>query len=152
MDGDGQYKTNGGDEFYVSHDAEDGAVPTAVAIVHDNKDGSYSLTFVTMPPFGLNRTSNGSDGLTATSSRHGNSHMQVHLQHTCFVGTLHQPTKDGWKTGGAMNVVATFENVPQPKLESWQERLAARGGVLRNTKVNSNTSKTSNPILHFGAK
>ncbi|KAL3914370.1 MAG: hypothetical protein SGILL_006127 [Bacillariaceae sp.] len=119
LDGNGKYKTVGGDEFYVVYHADatkptnwnQTTIPTAVALVKDNQDGSYSLDFVT---------------------------------HSCSIGKMHQPTKDGWSTGGAMNVVAVVGNLAAaPPMEAWQSRLQHRGGVIRNPTSSSNSNTTS---------
>jgi hypothetical protein len=152
VDGNGRYKNVGGDEFYmvyIEHGQEpltvnQTVIPSAVALVDDHNDGRYSLGFVTPPPFGKTSSSTTTrnserDGSTAA----GTGRMEVYLQYTCFMGMVHQPSKDGWKTGGAMNAVATFESVPLPFMESWRDRLLSRGGVIRNPTPLNDTNSTA---------
>ncbi|KAG7343435.1 hypothetical protein IV203_021380 [Nitzschia inconspicua] len=158
LDGFGNYKTMGGDEFYVTFSVYNNSTttitPTAVAMVKDHQNGSYQLNFVTVPElFDKNIPSRmypfGHDTETSLSSHLGR--LEIFLQYTCFMGTLHQPLKDGWKSGGGSNIRTTLENVPCPPMQSWKERLYERGGVIRNPSfiVSNNTKPNTTSLSRF---
>jgi hypothetical protein len=84
IDANGNDKTVGGDEFYVTYrdskrpqDGED----TAVALIKDLENGSYALDFVTTPM----------DPDPADLTGMGN--LTVHFEYTCSIGRAHQPMK-----------------------------------------------------------
>lgn len=93
-DADGNAKTVGGDEFYIVYGDE------AVAFVHDNEDGSYSLDFVERP-IQPNVTT---------------SDLIIHFQFTCGMGQLGPPQKVHWATGGHMGWSETWKEAPRPSI------------------------------------
>ncbi|KAG7372592.1 hypothetical protein IV203_018735 [Nitzschia inconspicua] len=131
LDGFGNYKTMGGDEFYF-----------VTFSVYNN-----STTTITQQPLRLSRTIKTDQ--TSLSSHLGR--LEIFLQYTCFMGTLHQPLKDGWKSGGGSNIRTTLENVPCPPMQSWKERLHERGGVIRNPSyiVSNNTKPNITSLSRF---
>jgi hypothetical protein len=65
--------------------------PTAIAFVNDCQDGSYRLEFVKSP------------SLNATSPLMGIGSVTIILQYSCGLGHLAPPSKQRWRTGGAIN-------------------------------------------------
>jgi hypothetical protein len=107
IDVDGNPKTIGGDEFYVTF--TDQAVeitasassqhsrshhPTAVADITDLQNGRYRLNFTASP---LNHRH-------VVGRRVGKGHLTVILQYTCGIGKMERPTKNHWSSGGHMVV------------------------------------------------
>jgi hypothetical protein len=153
LDNNGNYKTMGGDEFYVTYtdgyndNATPQAGPTAVAIVKDLENGSYRLEFVTVPPLSFSNTSHSiPEYLDGSVGDTGLGRLEIFLQYTCYMGTVYQPLKDGWKTGGASNIRVVMENIIRPRMQTWQDRLKARGGVIRNPKTLPDP-KATNPSI-----
>lgn len=142
LDAAGNYKVIGGDELYVSFTVynSNSTDPTAVAIVKDHQDGSYGLEFVNVP----SKSSYNPELPKNDTAFESFGSLEIYLQYTCFMGTLHQPLKDGWKAGGASNMKLIVENVPVPPMQSWRERLQTRGGVIRNPSTDASTP--SDPI------
>ena len=117
LDGRGNYKTKGGDEFYVTYTEASNRhknsnatnpTPTAVARVTDQQDGSYRLDFVTVP-------------MTATTNQNADENvdmkrgtLHVVLQYSCGIGQIPQPVKDKWPTGGSSAIAFSISNVPRP--------------------------------------
>jgi hypothetical protein len=96
LDGTGQKKTIGGDEFYISYLDEaymntnsSSHHPTAVAFVRDQQDGTYRLDFVTSP-----------FNYKPHKSLTGHGLVMVSFQYTCGIGSMTNHTKDSWKHGG----------------------------------------------------
>ena len=126
IDAEGNDKTIGGDEFYITYVDESnrkigepihstagrtaGRVfgPTAVAIIDDNHDGTYTLEFVAPPsrPY----TS------TPTNEDMSRGSIDVHFVFTCSIGMLYQPLKDNWITGGGTKIHHSLEGVPAPPI------------------------------------
>jgi hypothetical protein len=111
VDANGNDKTVGGDEFYVTY--RDNKRPrngedTAVALIQDLADGSYALDFVTTPmdPVAGNLT--------------GTGNLTVHFEYTCHIGRAHQPMKDDWQFGGATLIHHSKSNIQQPPLRAFQ--------------------------------
>ena len=95
---DGEPKTNGGDEYYITYSMPENekGYPDAVAHSKDLGDGTYELKFVQplLP---------GPDGKARPAAISGGGTVSVMLQYTCGLGGLMPPTKAGWTTGGAVN-------------------------------------------------
>ncbi len=128
LDAHGIPKTLGGDTFYIVYseyiDTKDAPnldignqslLPMAVAIPIDYYNGTYGLDFVSVPF--LDNT------LTVPPKHDGQEKkgtLSIHAITTCFIGDLHPPLKDGWKTGGQTNVTWTIENVSRPyRIQNW---------------------------------
>ena len=125
IDADGNTKAIGGDEFYITYvdDSnrkidDDGPIhsqagrvfgPTAVAIIDDNRDGTYSLEFVAPPSRPYTSTPGNEDMLSAGS-------IDVHFVFTCSIGMLYQPLKDYWITGGGTKIHHSLDNVSAPPI------------------------------------
>ena len=88
---DGEPKTNGGDEYYITYSMPENekGYPDAVAHSKDLGDGVYELQFV--------------QPLLPGPAISGDGTISVILQYTCGLGGLMPPTKAGWSTGGAVN-------------------------------------------------
>lgn len=128
LDAHGVPKTIGGDNFYVVYSEYiDGTgepnlgagsqflLPVAVAIPIDYYNGTYGLDFVSVPFLNNNSTS-----LSKHDDQQKQGTLSIHVISTCFIGELHPPLKDGWKTGGHTNVTWTIENVSRPyRIEDW---------------------------------
>lgn len=123
LDAHGIPKTLGGDSFYIIYseyidgtDAPNSGTgnqslsPVAVAIPIDYYNGTYGLDFVSVP-------------FLAPPKHDGQEKkgiLSIHAVTTCFIGDLHPPLKDGWKTGGQTNVTWTIENVSRPsRIQDW---------------------------------
>jgi hypothetical protein len=125
MDAKGVPKTVGGDTFYIVYSeyfyGNDGPVqsdhppmPTAVAIPTDYYNGTYRLDFVSVPFLDPPSMISKHDGQRKKGK------LTIHAITTCFIGTVHPPFKDGWKTGGQTNATWTIENVDRPyKIQDW---------------------------------
>jgi hypothetical protein len=111
IDVDGNNKTMGGDEFYVTY--TDNNPPykgnhTAAALIQDLENGMYELTFKTTPmdPHLGNLTGVGT--------------LSVRFMYTCNIGIAHRPVKDKWKAGGATLIHHTKSNVTQPPIQTFR--------------------------------
>jgi hypothetical protein len=111
IDEKGQNKTVGGDEFYVTYADNASNISTsfasAIAIVHDRNDGSYSLDFSTTPMHPV----------LPELSQVGT--LTVYLQFTCGIGAMAQPSKHAWKTGGSCMATWKKNNVTQPPIREF---------------------------------
>jgi len=112
---DGERKTDGGDEFYITYtgnnailanstindtiDEGDQNNPAAVAIVTDLNDGTCGLKFKTTH---FNR-----HPLNLT----GMGLLAINLQFTCGIGSMPHPSKSNWTSAGRTNRKLTVENV-----------------------------------------
>jgi hypothetical protein len=115
LDVNGNGKTVGGDEFYITHwdygDPEFGNTlsdPTTVAVVDDLENGSYRLDWV-VPLMSINQTTKSS-----FESRDV-GRLTVHFQYTCGTGKMERPNKANWENGGMLQQVFHTEDVPIPK-------------------------------------
>jgi hypothetical protein len=107
IDTNGNNKTVGGDEFYVTY--TDNNPPrkgdhTAAALIQDLENGLYALTFKTTPMYPNPKA------LTGVGT------LNVHFLYSCNIGLAHQPVKDKWKSGGATQIHHTKSNVSQPPI------------------------------------
>ena len=117
LDDQGQRKTMGGDEFYVTYWSVENESPAADAFGHiyDNKDGSYDVHFYDttewimakewpeapyrgVPDYFFNRAPPSS---VPTAKINGK--IKVIFQYTCGIGFMHPPTKEQWLTPGVIN-------------------------------------------------
>lgn len=117
LDVNGNRKTMGGDEYYVTY-TDDAATttstgPTAVAFVRDLGDGTYELRFVTTPS--LNTTTT----ITTKSAQSGT--VSITLQYSCGIGHLAPPIKANWSTGGAINAnyMMIHDTISAPAMENF---------------------------------
>ena len=120
IDENGNFKSIGGDEFYIefrSHDNSEREHPTAVATFDDNEDGTYTLEF--FEPFMT-------DTPSAQNSTDGGS-LRVFLQYTCGIGTMAPPSRDEWSRGGyfteikwekVLNVTPPIKKMPAMELSN----------------------------------
>ena len=124
IDAEGNDKTIGGDEFYITYADESNRTigepihsnargtagrvfgPTAVAIIDDNHDGTYTLEFVAPPsrPYAS----------TLANEDVSRGSIDVHFVFTCSIGMLYQPVKDNWITGGGTKIHHSLDGVPAP--------------------------------------
>jgi hypothetical protein len=111
IDVNGNNKTVGGDEFYVTY--TDNNPPqkgkhTAAALIQDLGNGLYALTFKTTPmdPHPRNLTGVGT--------------LTVRFLYSCNIGRAHQPMKDKWKAGGATLIHHTKSSVTQPPIQTFR--------------------------------
>jgi hypothetical protein len=100
LDANGQSKTMGGDEYYVTYTDASSKNATLVAFDHDNRDGTYDLNFSTTPMNPVNIT--------------GLGILTVHLQYTCGIGAMGQPLKNQWKSGATCGASWSRANVTTP--------------------------------------
>jgi hypothetical protein len=111
IDEKGQNKTVGGDEFYVTYtdNASNITSPlaSAIALMHDRQDGSYSLDFSTTPMHPV----------LPELSQVGT--LNVHLQYTCGIGAMAQPSKNAWRAGGTCRATWKKKNVTQPPIREF---------------------------------
>lgn len=124
FDQDGRAKLVGGDEFYIVYNRAAGGGgaeikekdkeeeqqrdPTAVALIHDNGDGSYTLDFVTTPM----KPNLATDKLTSSSfAVLGN--LTVYFDYTCNIGSLAPPSKKMWKNNGSTSIAHTISTMQQ---------------------------------------
>jgi hypothetical protein len=111
IDENGQNKTVGGDEFYITYTDNASNVSSsfasAIALVHDRNDGSYSLDFSTTPMHPIQPKLFQVGTLT------------VHLQYTCGIGAMAQPSKHAWKTGGMCMATWQKKNVTKPPIREF---------------------------------
>jgi hypothetical protein len=111
VDANGNDKTVGGDEFYVTY--TDNKRPengnhTAAALITDLENGSYALDFVTTP------MDPDSGNITGVGT------LTVHFEYTCNIGRARQPTKADWKFGGATLIRHSRSNITQPPIRAFQ--------------------------------
>ena len=95
---DGEPKTEGGDEYYITYTDKttENDFVDAVAYSRDMGDGTYVLEFVQpILPY--------PDGGSRPSFINGGGMLSVILQYTCSIGSLMPPTKADWSNGGAVN-------------------------------------------------
>ena len=112
LDDRGKEKGQGGDEFYVAYfdDWEKYEIdPTAVALVHDRKDGTFELQFVTTP---MRRHLN--------PNRRGIGTLHIYFQYTCGIGSLSPKSKHSWKSAGASDLHFTANAIPEPPIQNFQ--------------------------------
>jgi hypothetical protein len=116
LDEQGNKKTVGGDEFYISYrdygnpDWSGGGDATAVAIQTDLGDGRYLLDFV-KPPMAMKYAISGSGKLI------------VHFQYTCGIGRMTDPEKDDWTYGGFLGLTTHTPldvHVPAPAIRPFR--------------------------------
>lgn len=115
VDSNGNNKTVGGDEFYVEYRDENMVGfsnstnhPTAVAVVKDKQNGTYTLDFFT-PPSSNQETPNLTKGI-----------ITVNFVFTCHIGDAYQPTKDSWRTGGGTKVSHSTRVAFAPPVQIFQ--------------------------------
>ncbi|CAJ1946670.1 unnamed protein product [Cylindrotheca closterium] len=123
LDANGNPKTVGGDEFYVTyHDyllettnnvnaTSRPPPPAAVAKIQDFSNGTYLLKFIESP--------------FLPSWQHGhllNGTISVTFQYTCGMGSWSPPTKERWKSSGAVGVTHSYYPVQlaPPKMQPFE--------------------------------
>jgi hypothetical protein len=122
LDSNGNIKTSGGDVFYiVYHDqsnndranidvnSNQSSHPTAVAIIQDLMDGTYSLDFTTTP---LNPQ--------FSAENRGGGKLTIHFVFSCFIGQMPPPTKEHWKNGGYSQTAYTLPLEEAPPIRPFQ--------------------------------
>lgn len=116
LDEDGNPKSVGGDEYYITW-TDDTAVPdpkinmthaTLIARALDQSDGTYILDFATSPM----------DPNPESISESGR--LTVHFEYTCGVGRMGDPTKDTWNSAGYTHTNYTMDGVPRPVYRNFQ--------------------------------
>jgi hypothetical protein len=147
IDTNGNNKTVGGDEFYVTY--TDNNPPhkgnhTAVALIKDLQNGLYQLTFKTTP------TDPHPGNLTGVGT------LSVRFLYSCNIGLAPRPVKDNWKAGGATLLIHhTKSNVTQPPIRTFRppsgvglstfDLVVSFGDSMMETFVRS---KTGNKAYH----
>ena len=119
LDGHGNSKTMGGDEFYVTYRENYSSQPTAVAYSVDQGDGTYQLDFVSTPYVLFHDTNFSNEHIrnnnsTAFPNIHGGGFLTIHLQYTCGWGMIPFGDKQNWRTGGA--IMKTYKDIKVPRL------------------------------------
>jgi hypothetical protein len=108
----GNKKMVGGDEFYIVYRDyslnETAEEPTAIALIQDLANGTYTLDFVTTPttpnPLGLK----------------GTGDLTVYFDYTCGIGNMAPPSKQHWDNKGSTGAVFTRKNALQPRIRTFQ--------------------------------
>jgi hypothetical protein len=122
LDEDGNRKTVGGDEFYITFlhsnapppPADKRFRPTAIAIPVDYGDGTYLLDFVE-PSLG-----GGKEFPIHEMSNNGT--LRVDFVYTCSIGRMTRPSKDKWAEGGYLRQKSyTVENMTAPHVRAFPE-------------------------------
>ena len=120
LDEQGQQKSVGGDEFYISyrdHDHTGGGDATAVAIPTDLGDGRYLLDFATPPMVVATHTNN--DNMSLSDGSFGT--LMVHVQYTCRIGRMTDPEKEDWNYGGfILGLTWHVPHVPAPPIRPFR--------------------------------
>ena len=108
LDCDGKSKQIGGDEYYITYRSNGGGdsipkstTPTAVSRTKDREDGTYQLDFWASPF---------ADPTNNTTTDNNGGYLTVHFEYTCGLGKLPVPTKQEWRTGGA--VMTSYRDIP----------------------------------------
>jgi hypothetical protein len=111
IDANGNDKTMGGDEFYVTY--TDNKPPqkgehTAAALIQDLENGSYALDFKTTP------MEPNPENLTGVGT------LTVHFEYSCNIGRAHPPMKATWTKGGATLIHHSKSNITQPPIRPFK--------------------------------
>lgn len=132
LDDQGQPKTQGGDEFYISYFDEklqkatktsrrkykNNSImtidPTAVALVQDNHDGTYTLDFVTTPMHPQHQMS------SSSRNRRKRGTLHIFFQYTCGIGSLSPPSKESWQSGGRSDLYFMTKVPWEPPIRLFQ--------------------------------
>jgi hypothetical protein len=115
FDKHGHKKNIGGDEFYIVYrdNSWNGKTtdedPTAIALIQDHENGTYTLDFVTIPTF-----------RPKSSFAMGLGNLTVYFEYTCGIGSMAPPSKQHWNNKGSTSAVFTHTNVPQPRIRPFQ--------------------------------
>jgi len=106
LDSEGNVKTHGGDEFYISYTLDNTAdhSPDAVARIVDRADGTYELYFM--------QSRSPRRSLEPPADIIGV--LNIHLLYTCAASFLDPPEKTNWKEDGSINAVWTEVGVRPP--------------------------------------
>jgi hypothetical protein len=153
IDHTGKAKSVGGDEMYITYtdgilDANDDP-PSAVALIEDNNDGTYTLNFSTTPMNANPKNLSGTGSIT------------VNFIYTCGIGSLPQPSKDQWKSSGSSYEKATVYKVPEPHMKIFQPPnlpdfgkwpfIVFFGDSTLKQMITDSNDKSFRPNLHFKA-
>jgi len=108
LDLEGNLKTYGGDEFYITYNfdrvANTDQSPDAVARVVDRGDGTYELFFL----------QSRSPRHTTVTEMVAAGYLTINLLYTCAVSLLDPPEKTFWPDDGSINAIWNSESVPPP--------------------------------------
>jgi len=108
LDLEGNLKTYGGDEFYITYNfdrvANTDQSPDAVARVVDRGDGTYELFFL----------QSRSPRHTTVTEMVAAGYLTINLVYTCAVSFLNPPEKTFWPDDGSINAIWNSESVPPP--------------------------------------
>lgn len=118
LDEDGNRKTVGGDEFYITFLHSNAPLPpsgpTAIAIPIDYGDGTYLLDFV--------EPSLGGGAKFPIHDMSNNGTLRVDFVYTCSIGRMTRPSKDKWAEGGYLRQKSyTVENMTAPHVRAFPE-------------------------------
>lgn len=107
----GREKNQGGDEMYITYtdgSRNEGAPPTAVALIEDLDDGRYLLNFSTTPMNPI------------PSDLIGTGRLNIYFEFTCGIGSLPQPSKLLWKNSGSSFQNSVAFDVPEPAMKQFK--------------------------------
>jgi hypothetical protein len=148
IDANGNNKTVGGDEFYVTYtdnDSPQKGKHTAAALIQDLENGLYALTFKATP---MNPNPGNLTGVGT---------LTVHFLYSCNIGLSHQPVKDKWQAGGSTLIHHTKLHVTQPPIQTFRppsgvdlstfDSIVSFGDSMMETFVRS---KTETRAYHRG--
>lgn len=105
LDSQGQPKTIGGDEYYLTfHGSDNSTNPLSIAQVTDLENGSYHLDFVQSPRI-----------IDKPSPEKKKGILQVHFEFTCGIGRMAPPSKESWLGSGASATHYVIQDVRHPR-------------------------------------
>jgi hypothetical protein len=131
----GDRKTIGGDEFYVTyHDGTQYA--TAAAIIRDNHDGSYVLSFVTPP-------------LPPSGSPSAGRELHVYFWYTCGIGFMPEPLKDPWHGAGTSLGTYIVDINNPPPIRAFQQPVTTIDLLQYESIISFGDSLMQNLVMAF---
>jgi hypothetical protein len=118
LDKHGNKKHIGGDEFYIVYRdnslKETSEDPTAIALIQDYENGTYTLDFITIPTKPPNPLPPNPLGFKSLGN------LTVYFDYTCGIGSMAPPSKRHWDNKGSTSAVFTRQHVPQPPIRTFQ--------------------------------
>lgn len=117
LDRNGNVKKMGGDEFYIQHHTKRN---TAAALITDRHDGTYVLKFVSSPF--VNDEFEGNPLKEELPDIPESGILHVHLEYTCNMGRIHQPSKHSWTTGGQIMLNYTVPVRTPPIVHEYERK------------------------------
>lgn len=113
MGQDGQPKSVGGDELYITfyEEGQPRQNPLAIANITDINDGTYKVVFSQSPTAACERYDTQTNDNNATVL----GTLEVILEQTCGIGSLPPPIKQDWNVSGSVNVFYVVPNIAAPQ-------------------------------------